>query len=218
MLLVSLSGTQLPHYILYSTAPLFVLYAHVLPSLSSRFWALPGVFIPVLLIGLGLFHQWIPEPKHLRDQEQLILLFQLITAWWWPLTLATVSLGLLALIAVFAPAWRLSQRLIALGGVQLACIALIVLPILSEARQRPLKQAALIAKEAQADVVSQGVRMPSFSFYRNATTPESPPLQGQWVLISVTRIHELQALQIPLEVKATGPGWRLIALIGPPSI
>ena len=26
--------------------------------------------------------------------------------------------------------------------------------------------------------------------------------------ISVTRIHDLQALQIPLEVKAAGPGWR----------
>lgn len=218
VMLVSFSGTQLPHYVLYSTAPLFVLYARVLPSLVSRFWALPGLFIPLLLIGLGIFHQWLPEPKHLRDQEQLILLFQLITVWWWPLTFATISLSLLALIAVFAPTWRLSQRLIALGGVQLACIALIVLPILSEARQRPLKQAALIAKEAQADVVSQGVRMPSFSFYRNAITPESPPLRGQWVLISVTRIHELQAQQIPLEVKAAGPGWRLIALAESPSI
>jgi hypothetical protein len=59
-----------------------------------------------------------------------------------------------------------------MGGVQLACIALIILPLLSEARQRPLKEAALIAKEAQADVVSQGVRMPSFSFYREAITQE----------------------------------------------
>ena len=80
---------------------------HVSCHHSSRFWALPGLFIPLLLIGLGVFHQWIPEPKNLRDQEQLILLFQLITVWWWPLTFATVSLSLLALIAVFAPAWRL---------------------------------------------------------------------------------------------------------------
>ena len=135
-----------------------------------------------------------------------------------PLALATISLVLLALIALVVPGWRLSQRLIALGGVQLACIALITLPILSEARQRPLKKAALIAKEAQADVVSQGVRLPSFSFYREAITREKPPIQGQWVLISVTRIHELQALQIPLEIKAAGPGWRLIALAGPRAI
>ena len=203
---------------LYSTAPLFVLYARILPSLTSRFWALPGIFVPALLLTLGLFHQWIPEPKHLRDQEQLLLLMQLLAHWWMPLALATISLVLLALIALVVPGWRLSQRLIALGGVQLACIALITLPILSEARQRPLKKAALIAKEAQADVVSQGVRMPSFSFYREAITREKPPIQGQWVLISVTRIHELQALQIPLEIKAAGPGWRLIALAGPRAI
>jgi len=95
---------------------------------------------------------------------------------------------------------------------------LIILPLLSEARQRPLKEAALIAKEAQADVVSQGVRMPSFSFYREAITQEKAPVVGQWVLISVTRIHELQSRQIPFEIKAAGPGWRLIALPGPKAI
>ena len=213
--LVSFSGTQLPHYVLYSTAPLFILYARILPSLTSRVWALPGLFIPALILGLGLLDQWIPEPNHLRDQEQLLLLVQLINHWWLPLAFAAVSLSLLSLVAMLIPRWSLSQRLVALGGVQLACIALIVLPILSEARQRPIKDAALIAKEAQADVVSQGVRMPSFSFYRGAITREKTPIQGQWVLISVSRIHELKALQIPLEVKAAGAGWRLIALLDP---
>jgi len=218
VVLVSLSGTQLPHYVLYSTAPLFVLYARVLPSLTGRFWALPGLFVPSLIVALGVMHHMIPEPKHIRDQEQLILLLQLIANWWWPLVLATLSLVLLSLIALFAPGWRLSQRLIGMGGVQLACIALIILPLLSEARQWPLKEAALIAKAAQADVVSQGVRMPSFSFYREAITQEQEPVVGQWVLISVTRIHELQSRQIPFEIKAAGPGWRLIALPGPKAI
>ena len=157
-------------------------------------------------------------PKHLRDQEQLVILMQLLAHWWWPLVLATASLILLALIALLVPGWRLSQRLIAMGGVQLACIALIILPIISEARQRPLKEAAMIAKEAEASVVSQGIRMPSFSFYRQAITPETAPVEGQWVLISVTRLHELKALNVPLEIQAAGPGWRLIALLGPRTI
>jgi len=122
------------------------------------------------------------------------------------------------LIALLVPGWRLSQRLIAMGGVQLACIALIILPIISEARQRPLKEAAMIAKEAEASVVSQGIRMPSFSFYRQAITPETAPVEGQWVLISVMRLHELKALNVPLEIQAAGPGWRLIALLGPRTI
>jgi hypothetical protein len=99
VVLVSLSGTQLPHYVLYSTAPLFVLYARVLPSLTGRFWALPGLFVPSLIVALGVMHHMIPEPKHIRDQEQLILLLQLIANWWWPLVLATLSLVLLSLIA-----------------------------------------------------------------------------------------------------------------------
>ena len=54
--------------------------------------------------------------------------------------------------------------------------------------------------------------MPSFSFYRGAITREQAPRPGQWVLISVQRLPELTALGIPLSIKATGPGWRLIAL------
>ena len=61
--LVSSSGTQLPHYILYSTAPLFVLYARVLPTLNSRLWALPGLFVPVSILGFGLLHHLLPEPN-----------------------------------------------------------------------------------------------------------------------------------------------------------
>ena len=56
--------------------------------------------------------------------------------------------------------------------------------------------------------------MPSFSFYRQAVTPETPPVKGQWVLISVTRLRELTARNGPLEIQAAGPGWRLIALLG----
>ena len=218
VVLVSLSGTQLPHYVLYSTPPLFVLYGRVLPQLHARFWALPGLMLPVGLIAFGVFHHTIPMPGNVRDEEQLVLLSHVIANWWWPLSIGLCALCALALAAFVVPRWHLSQRLLAMGGVQLALIALIVLPVLSEARQSPLKAAALIAKDAGADVVSQGVRMPSFSFYRQAITPEQPPKPGQWVLITVNRLPELNALGVPLEIKAAGPGWRLVALLGPRSI
>lgn len=218
VVLVSLSGTQLPHYVLYSTPPLFVLYGRVLPRLQGRFWALPGLMLPMGLIVFGVFHHTISRPGNVRDEEQLVLLSHVVATWFWPLSIGICALCGLALAALFVPRWRLSQRLLAMGGIQLALVALIVLPVLSEARQRPLKAAALIAKEAQADVVSQGVRMPSFSFYRQAITPEKPPEPGQWVLITVNRLPELNRLGVPLEIKAAGPGWRLVALSGPRSI
>ena len=211
VLLVSSSGTQLPHYILYSTAPLFVLYARVLPTLNSRLWASPGLFVPVSIFGFGLFHHLLPEPNHLRDQEQLTMLLQLITEWRIPLAATSLGFLLLSLTALLVPKWQLSQRMITLGCVQLACIAFIVLPLISEARQRPLKEAALIARKAGADVVSQGVRMPSFSFYRGAITREQVPTEGQWILISLTRFKALEAPDTAFKIKASGPGWRLIA-------
>jgi len=218
VVLVSLSGTQLPHYVLYSTPPLFFLYARVLPELTGRFWALPGLMIPLGLLALGYFHHLIPMPGNPRDEEQILLLAQVLSNWWWPLSVASVAIAVVAVWILMIPQWRLSQRLIAMGGLQLTLVALVVLPVISESRQRPLKEAALLAKQAGADVVSQGVRMPSFSFYRDAVTLEKPPKPGQWVLVSLDRLPEIQALGAPLDIKAAGPGWRLIAIAGPQSI
>ena len=215
VMLVSLSGTQLPHYVLYSTPPLFILYARVLPMLNARFWALPGLMLPLGLVALGVLHQQIPMPTNPRDEEQLLVLSQVLANWWWPLSLATIAIAAMAVIILWLPRWRLSQRLIAMGGLQLTLIALVVLPVISEARQRPLKEAALLAKGSDADVVSQGVRMPSFSFYRDAITEEMPPKPGQWVLVSLNRLAEIKALGHSIEIKAAGPGWRLIAISGP---
>ncbi len=218
VVLVSASGTQLPHYVLYSTPPLFILYARVLPELKGRFWAIPGLVLPWGLLSLAVIHPYLPMPTHPRDEEQVLLLSQVLTQWGWPLAAGVGLIALVAVVVCVIPRWRISQRLIAMGGLQLTLIALVILPLLSESRQRPLKQAALIAKAESADVVSQGVRMPSFSFYREAITPEAAPAPGQWVLISVTRLNELKSLGRPIDIKAAGPGWRLVAIKGLDSI
>lgn len=218
VVLVSGSGTQLPHYVLYSTAPLFILYGRVLDQLSSRWWALPGLICPVgLLLFLASDGMW-PTPTGERDVEQMLYLADRVLVWQDTLMVALGGLSLLALALVAAPRVPLGARLIGLGGVQLATITLVLLPLMADARQDPLKAAALVARDAQATVVSQGVRMPSFSFYRGAVTAERAPKPGEWVLIAVTRIPELTQDGVTLTVKATGPGWRLIALQAPSAI
>lgn len=218
VVLVSASGTQLPHYVLYSTPALFVLYGQVIGELKSRVWALPGLVLPLgLFLVLSNSTAW-PRPTHPRDVEQLLLLADLIVQWEDHLSWGLGALSVLALALVLWRRLPLEARLIGLGGIQLALVTLILLPLLASARQAPLKHAALVAREAGAEVVSQGVRMPSFSFYRGAITREQAPHPGQWVLISVQRLPELTALGIPLSIKASGPGWRLIALTAPSAI
>ncbi len=214
-LLVSLSSTQLPHYVIYATPPVFFFYARILPDLKSRLWALPGIVLPIGLICLGLFHSYIQTPANPRDAEQMILLVRILEQWWWPLCLTIAALTILSVAILIAPCLMLAQRLLAMGGIQLATITLIILPLLSEARQAPIKQAALMAKKENADVVTQGVRMPSFSFYRESITREKTPKPGQWVLISVNRLSELIKQKIPFHIKAAGAGWRLIAIKNP---
>ncbi len=218
VLLVSASGTQLPHYVLYSTPSLFVLYGHLIGRLSSRIWAIPGLIIPAgLLLALFNHHAW-PQPTHARDIEQLLLLADVILQWESHVIWGLGILTGIACLLILWPKVPLEARLLGLGGVQLATITLIVLPLLATARQDPLKDAALLARHAGAEVVSQGVRMPSFSFYRGAITREQAPTPGQWVLIAVHRVPELGTQSATLELKASGPGWRLIALVPPSAI
>lgn len=218
VVLVSASGTQLPHYVLYSTPAVFVLYGQIIGELKSRLWALPGLLLPIGLLVILLNSAAWPKPTHPRDLEQLLLLGDVILHWEDHLVW---GLGVLSVLASALVLWKrlpLGARLIGLGGVQLATVTLLLLPLLASARQDPLKHAAVLARDAGVEVVSQGVRMPSFSFYRGAITPEHPPRPGQWVLISVQRLPELTALGVPLSIKASGPGWRLIELTAPSAI
>lgn len=213
VILISLSGTQLPHYAIYATAPIFYLCARFLPDLKSRIWAAPGLILPISILCAALLLGFVNfSDNNPKDIEQLMLLSQILGQWKWPITSIISILIFVASVILIVPNLNLTQRLLAMGGIQLALITLLVLPLLSEAKQAPLKRAALLAKEHSADVVSLGIRMPSFSFYRDKITREQSPKPGQWVLISVELLVELAQKNIPFQIKAVGPGWRLVAL------
>jgi 4-amino-4-deoxy-L-arabinose transferase-like glycosyltransferase len=186
----SLSGTQLPHYMLYGTTPLFVLMARHGEDLRSRWLAFSP---PVLLMMLFLF---LPEIVAIAAEQERNVFIKAI------LSRADEVLGIgyrvgvaVALIGVLILALMRSlppiRGLLGVGVIQALAVALVVGPGVAEVQQGPIKRAAIMARDLEGPIVMWGLDMPSFTVYRRVVTPERAPQPGE---IVVTRINRLERL------------------------
>jgi 4-amino-4-deoxy-L-arabinose transferase-like glycosyltransferase len=190
----SLSGTKLPHYLLYGISPLFILMALHRNMLRSRWLSLaPAIILiecvlvlPFLLqvasarTGNAYFREMLAQPVFGTTYyfATLVLLLAVvglafihnITPW-----LSLVLAGLLCSIAI--------------GG--------LVLPAIGTLQQAPVKEAALLAREIGLPVSTLGINMPSFNVYLRATTRPWKPGEPGLVLTradSLSRLSEAEIL------------------------
>ncbi|KPK39183.1 MAG: hypothetical protein AMJ69_06400 [Gammaproteobacteria bacterium SG8_47] len=186
----SLSGTQLPHYMLYGTTPLLVLMARHGAGLRSRWLA----FVPpLLLMTIFLF---LPEIVAIAAEQERNVFIKAI------LSRADEALDIgyrigiaLALLCVLALALlrRLPplRALLVVGVIQALAVALVVGPAVAEVQQGPIKRAGLMARTLQEPVVMWGLDMPSFTVYRQVVTPERAPQPGEVVVTRINRVERL---------------------------
>lgn len=189
-LLFSFSATQLPHYLLYGATPLFILFGRAAHKLPARFWALlPALLLLALLAALPW---WLPLVKipEARAFEAGIV----------NLALASIDPGYyvvagLALLATLALMWAPRvNTLAALLGSAFALSALVwfgVVPVVAQAQQEPVREAALRARELKLPVVSYRTFLPSFSVYRGEPTPNRLPQPGELAFVRLDRIPDL---------------------------
>lgn len=211
--LFSLSGTQLPHYILYGATPLFLLMARHRARLRSRWLAFAP---PLALLALVAALPWLlPEllPQVRGDYERAMLgrseaafdLLYHVSAW--------LGLGLTLALALWRrlPPW---QGLVLVGLVQVTALQASLGAAFAELQQAPVKRAAAVARGLDAPVVSYRIRMPSFSVYRGEITPPArPPAPGDVVYTRVDRLDDLPAH----ETLSRQGGIALVRLEGQPA-
>jgi 4-amino-4-deoxy-L-arabinose transferase-like glycosyltransferase len=186
----SLSGTKLPHYVLYGYTGLVILMAVHGYELKSAFWPL----LPVLLFFLGLLAlpygvhylgAHIGDPFY-RDALTAALA-QFSTGYF-------AFLGVMTAIVAFAMLERATpvpRKLIAFGLAAVASLATLVVPVAGFAQQASIKEAALLCRDRQLNVVMWHLNAPSFSVYRGAPTPSRDPRPGDVVLTKASRLSEL---------------------------
>jgi 4-amino-4-deoxy-L-arabinose transferase-like glycosyltransferase len=186
----SLSGTKLPHYLLYGVTPLVILMALHRHRLQSAWLAFfPPFFLACLALGLPTLLQFAaPRIDNRYFQEMLSRQEVFGTSYF------LAALAMLAGIAALMLASRMAiwQRLVAMGLMTTAALGGAILPAVAELQQGPVKEAAAVARKTGKPVATWQITMPSFSVYLGAVTrPYVPPGRGELIFTRTDRMASL---------------------------
>jgi len=186
----SLSGTKLPHYVLYGYTGLVLLMAVHGAAMRSRFWALlPALlFFALLLLLPNLLAQIAPksvvDPYYRQALGGVLASFD--TAYF-------AYFGVVAALVAYAMLERhtaLPRKLALFGLLGVAGLSTFVVPAAGEL-QAPVRDAARLARERGFDVVMWRLNAPSFSVYRGAPTPSREPRAGDVIVTRASRLAGL---------------------------
>ena len=185
-LFFSLSGTKLPHYVIYGYTPLFLFIGWIMAKSNVQVtWSflLPSL----LLFGILLFFPYILDlvtPKNsyyaALFQAGKVLFgvkFQIITVTliFIFIVLQRVSLNQELKVALITLLFGLYINMVVIRN-----YALVV--------QQPIKEAALFAKKKNLHVMLYHFTKPSFLVYRQELSPKKKPKPGDYLL---TQKHNL---------------------------
>jgi 4-amino-4-deoxy-L-arabinose transferase-like glycosyltransferase len=185
----SLSGTKLPHYVLYGYTGLAVLMAlHC--DLKAVFWPLlPVLLLFLALLGLpyavnySLGH--VPDAFH---REALAAALDRFDTFYFGFF---AVLSALVLFAMLEHATPLPRKLAVFGLAAVAALSTLVVPTAGYAMQTSIKEAALLCRERHLEPVMWRLNAPSFSVYRGAPTPSREPRPGDVIVTKANRLAEL---------------------------
>ncbi len=208
----SLSGTKLPHYVLYGFTPLVLLAAQELVAvkLPVRF-ALCLAMLAV--VGLGAALPWIAHVQAPGTHDALYRTL-LATAPPAPWVWMCVPIGLLVFaLTIWVPNVRnyLTEADGALFAALLSAgwLVLAVLPWLGQTLQDPIRTLARTVPIAQMTlldrqrVVQWRLHQPSVAFYLGQTAERADPVNGDWALTRIDRLTpaELAKYEVVQQVR-----------------
>lgn len=193
-LIFSLSGTKLPHYLIYGYSGVFILMAAYLDELRSRFLAfLPLLLLLAVLLFLpSVIEAAIPHINKPYYREMLAATRQSLSLWYYPFF---AGFSLLTLYFMVEKRFALGAKLLASGVILAIGFSMLLLPLFGGMQQGPIKEAALLARDRGYTVVMWGLNMPSFSVYSQRIVEKHDPRRGDIVITQTNRLTELRAYE-----------------------
>jgi len=205
----SLSGTKLPHYVLYGLSGMFVVMALFMneagldkpgtQSISSKLWLfMPQLVLFVVLLLLPeIIDGALPGVKDVFVREMLAEYE----------THFSLVYRLFFVAAIMFSVWCMGERrflasdkLMISGVVCAFSLSAFLMPVVGGLHQGPIKEAAmLVNKERYADnatIVRWHLNTPSFSVYTQRVTETRRPQRGEIVLTKSKYLPELEPYEI----------------------
>jgi len=197
-LLFSLAGTKLPHYIIYGYTPLFIMYALTFQEMEKfRAYFLPAF---LFLLFLTILPALVPAVAPFITDRFALLVMALVPEHF-GLSYYFFSGGLLLLfVAVFH--YRRPERTklaLIVSVIFLIMVNAVLMPRVGALIQGPVKEAALIARQKNYDVVMWGYYLPSFIFYSGKFVAQRNPAPGDILITKRTHLEELKEYEIIYE-------------------
>ncbi|NTV67101.1 MAG: glycosyltransferase family 39 protein [Chlorobaculum sp.] len=187
----SLSGTKLPHYMIYGYTPLFILFGAELSKIE-RSWLLALWPTGLLLILAALplvLRQLMPSMENLFIQAQLQGFLTEMAAN--RFSLLMLAAAALCMILQFLPRLASSLRFILGGALLTFSFNFIAMPMASRVMQEPVKEAALLARKEGLKIVMWKVYYPSFFVYSGSFAERRHPEPGEVTLTTIDRLEKL---------------------------
>ncbi len=191
----SLSGTKLPHYVVYGYGGLFIVMALASGRLPARGWLL----LPPLLLFLALLA--LPEVigyalPSIRDAYVHDMLTHYADYFgagyrWFFVAAASVT----AILMIDARLPKL-PKLYVTGLLTVVGMSACLMPVIAALQQSPIKEAALFAKQRDFHVVMWRLNTPSFDVYSRRLVAKRDPRPGDVVLTKSIYVSQLGKLDV----------------------
>ena len=191
----SLAGTKLHHYIVYGYVPLFIFMAQVTENIrkpvNQFIW--PVAFLLVLFFLPEIAN--IAQPLIKDDFASLVLAGA--RPYFGLKHRLIVGLVLLAAALMpFVPRFSGATRTILIGTLFMALVNFYAMPMAGDIMQKPIKEAALLAKKNGYHVIMWGMSYPSFAVYREEIIDERQPKSGDIIITKMNKLNQIRRHQI----------------------
>jgi len=180
----SLSGTKLPHYVIYGYTPVFIFMALAFKDIKSEFLlSLPFILFVITLLVLPFFlRDYLTVGKKDFIKAAIITLLPLFDKFYFAALLSILFLSL----------FKFTKEIKALIlGFSMIFILNYVGWIYAHVRAIPIKKAALYVKKHNIKkVVMYHLNTPSFNVYAKMLVEKRKPKPGDIVLTKVTNLKD----------------------------
>jgi len=185
----SLSGTKLPHYVLYGLTPLAILGGAALVGMG-RGWRRAQLACIALALALYAGAPWLV--LQMADRIRQPLYRALLSGAPQPEVVPALIALVVLVVLFFARVGSPLQRTLAAGWLVALYASAAAMPWWAEALQGPVARAAdaaraLHANEPAARFVQAGLNQPSFAFRLGVPVPHRPPEPGDVALVRIDR-------------------------------
>ncbi|MCF8215917.1 MAG: glycosyltransferase family 39 protein [Chlorobium sp.] len=186
----SLSGTKLPHYMIYGYTPLFILMARALPH--AKYERLLALWPALFLLFFAALPLLIPVAESTIDDIYILAVLRSAISLTGTTHMVILAAAALATAAIpFVPGIPPVGRAAATGIILCLSVNFYLMPLAARLLQEPVRDAALLSKAKGYKVVMWKVYYPSFLLYSQSFAEKRVPKKGEIVLTTVKYLERL---------------------------